>query len=248
VLDQLLRLLHPVIPFVTEELWVALTGRESVVVADWPTPDKTLMDDPAEAEIAALQKVVTEVRRFRSDQGLKPGQRVAAALTGVGAHEDLIRALAKLTDAGAGFQATATLSLTGGVQVALDTRGAIDVAAERARLAKDKAVAEKERTSALAKLGNEAFLAKAPDNVVDKIRTRLAKADEDIARIQAELARETDPKKRFALWEQQTRQFYEKVPVIRYGDLFGLRAMRTTVKGFNDKTERIRFYNVWLEK
>jgi len=62
------------------------------------------------------------------------------------------------------------------------------------------------------------------------------------------LARETDQKKRFALWEQQTRQFFEKVPVIRYGDLFGLRAMRNTVKGFNESTERIRFYNVWLEK
>ncbi len=72
--------------------------------------------------------------------------------------------------------------------------------------------------------------------------------DEDILRLQAELARETDLKKRFALWEQQTRQFYEKVPVIRYGDLFGLRAARSSVKGFNEKTERIRFYNVWLEK
>jgi peptide/nickel transport system substrate-binding protein len=72
--------------------------------------------------------------------------------------------------------------------------------------------------------------------------------DEDILRLQAELARETDQKKRFALWEQQTRQFYEKVPVIRYGDLFGLRAIRNTVKGFNEKTERVRFYNVWLEK
>jgi peptide/nickel transport system substrate-binding protein len=72
--------------------------------------------------------------------------------------------------------------------------------------------------------------------------------DEDILRLQAELARETDPKKRLALWEQQTRQFYEKVPVIRYGDLFGLRGIRNTVKGFNEKTERIRFYNVWLEQ
>jgi peptide/nickel transport system substrate-binding protein len=72
--------------------------------------------------------------------------------------------------------------------------------------------------------------------------------DEDILRLQADLARETDPKKRMALWEQQTRQFYEKVPVIRYGDLFGLRAMRTSVKGFNATTERIRFYNVWLDK
>jgi peptide/nickel transport system substrate-binding protein len=72
--------------------------------------------------------------------------------------------------------------------------------------------------------------------------------DEDILKLQAELARETDPKKRTALWEKQTRQFYEKVPVIRYGDLFGLRAARNTVKGFNESTERIRFYNVWLEK
>ena len=72
--------------------------------------------------------------------------------------------------------------------------------------------------------------------------------DEDILRLQAELARETDPKKRLTLWEQQTRQFYEKVPVIRYGDLFGLRGIRNTVKGFNEKTERIRFYNVWLEQ
>ena len=73
-------------------------------------------------------------------------------------------------------------------------------------------------------------------------------SDEAILKLQSELARETDPKKRMALWEQQTRQFYEKVPVIRYGDLFGLRAARNTLKGFNESTERIRFYNVWLEK
>jgi ABC-type transport system substrate-binding protein len=72
--------------------------------------------------------------------------------------------------------------------------------------------------------------------------------DEAILKLQAELARETDAKKRTVLWEQQTRQFYEKVPVIRYGDLFGLRAARNTVKGFNESTERIRFYNVWLDK
>jgi peptide/nickel transport system substrate-binding protein len=72
--------------------------------------------------------------------------------------------------------------------------------------------------------------------------------DEDIARVQTELARETDPKKRFALWEQQTRQFYEKVPAIRYGDLAGLRAIRNTTKGFNENTDRVRFYNVWVEK
>ena len=72
--------------------------------------------------------------------------------------------------------------------------------------------------------------------------------DEQIATLQAQLARETDPKKRFALWEQMTKLFYEKVPVARYGDLFGLRAMRKTVKGFSDKTERPRFWGVWIEK
>jgi ABC-type transport system substrate-binding protein len=72
--------------------------------------------------------------------------------------------------------------------------------------------------------------------------------DEEIQRIKTEMIRETDQKKRFALWEQMHKVFYEKVPVIRYGDLFGLRAIRNTTKGFNEKTERIRFYNVWVEK
>jgi peptide/nickel transport system substrate-binding protein len=73
-------------------------------------------------------------------------------------------------------------------------------------------------------------------------------SDEQILAIGAQLARETDPKKRFALWEQQTKVFYEKVPVARYGDLFGLRAARKHVKGFDDKVERPRFWGVWLEK
>ncbi len=72
--------------------------------------------------------------------------------------------------------------------------------------------------------------------------------DEEIQKLQQELARETDPKNRYALWEQQTRLFYEKVPSIRYGDLHGFRAARKTVRGFNEKTERPRFYNVWLER
>jgi peptide/nickel transport system substrate-binding protein len=71
--------------------------------------------------------------------------------------------------------------------------------------------------------------------------------DEEIQRIKTEMIRETDYKKRLALWERMHRVFYEKVPVIRYGDLFGLRAASKKLKGFNEKTERIRFYNTWLE-
>ena len=192
VLDQLLRLLHPVIPFVTEELWTALTGGETVMTAAWPVADRARIDTGAEAEIATLQRVVTEVRRFRSDQGLRPTQRVAARLdglagAGVAAHEPLIRSLARLDAAGDDFQASAPLAMPGEVSVALDTRGSIDVAAERARLTKDRAAAEKEAGQARAKLDNPAFVGKAPEHVVAKIRDRLAAAEADLTRIDAAL-------------------------------------------------------------
>ncbi|NKI42534.1 valine--tRNA ligase [Streptomyces physcomitrii] len=191
VLDVTLRLLHPIVPFVTETLWTTLTGGESVVVADWPA-DSGFRDAGAEREIGTLQEVITEVRRFRADQGLQPGQRVPARLvldgTPLAPHEPAIRQLLRLQPEGESFAATATLPVAG-AQVALDLSGAIDVAAERKRLAKDLAAAEKEKQQANAKLGNEAFLAKAPDHVVEKIRTRLGKADEDIARLTAQLER-----------------------------------------------------------
>ncbi|MET8151866.1 valine--tRNA ligase [Actinoplanes sp. NPDC049668] len=192
VLDQLLRLLHPVIPFVTEELWTVLTGADTLVTSAWPVSEQARVDDVAEEELAALQKVVTEVRRFRSDQGLRPGQRVSAALTGLGnvgidVHEPLIRSLARLDAPAADFAATATLAVTGGITVDLDTRGTIDVAAERARLEKDRAVAEKEAAQCRAKLDNDAFIGKAPEQVVAKIKDRLATAEADLARIAAAL-------------------------------------------------------------
>lgn len=189
VLDVMLRLLHPVVPFVTETLWTALTGRESVVIADWPT-DSGFRDTAAEQEIELVQQVVTEVRRFRSDQGLQPGQKVPARLTLTGTalapHEAAIRQLLRLQPAEEGFQATATLPVAGAT-VALDLSGTIDVAAERKRLTKDLDAARSEVAQANGKLGNEAFVAKAPDHVVEKIRGRLTKAEADIARIQGQL-------------------------------------------------------------
>ncbi|WP_327171268.1 valine--tRNA ligase [Streptomyces sp. NBC_01336] len=190
VLDVMLRVLHPVVPFVTETLWTALTGRESVVIADWPA-DSGFRDDAAEQEIELVQQVVTEVRRFRNDQGLQPGQKVPAELTLTGTalapHEAAIRQLARLQPAGDGFHATASLPVAGAT-VALDLSGTIDVGAERKRLTKDLEAAQKEKAQATGKLGNEAFLAKAPDNVVDKIRGRLTKAESDIERITGQLA------------------------------------------------------------
>ncbi|MFF8615850.1 valine--tRNA ligase [Streptomyces sp. NPDC015350] len=191
VLDVMLRLLHPVVPFVTETLWTALTGRDSVVIADWPK-DSGFRDDAAEQEIELVQQVVTEVRRFRSDQGLQPGQKVPAELTldgtALAPHEAAIRQLLRLQPAGEGFHATASLPVAGAT-VALDLSGTIDVEAERKRLTKDLGAAEKEKAQALGKLSNEAFLGKAPDSVVDKIRGRLAKAEADIERISGQLAK-----------------------------------------------------------
>ncbi|MGZ4601991.1 MAG: valine--tRNA ligase, partial [Kineosporiaceae bacterium] len=130
VLDVVLRLLHPVTPFVTEALWTELTGRESVVIAPWPVVPASFADADAEREVAALQELVTEVRRFRSDQGLRPGRRVPARITGLAStglarHEAEVRALATLDPAGDGFTPTATLT-AGRVTVELDLSGAID--------------------------------------------------------------------------------------------------------------------------
>jgi len=199
VLDTLLRLLHPMIPFVTESLWTALTRRasadgsgrklpESVVIADWPVADTDRANTDAEAVIRNLQQVVTEVRRFRSDQGIKPSVRIPAAISGPVAADD-VRALCRLAEPGADFVPTgAPLQVTNEVAIAFDLSEAIDVAAERARLTKDRAAAVKERDVNAGKLGNAAFTDKAPEAVVAKVRDRLAAAETDIERIDATLA------------------------------------------------------------
>jgi valyl-tRNA synthetase len=162
------------------------------VVAAWPAADPTRHDSAAEGEIAALQAVVVEVRRFRSDQGLRPTQRVPARLAGLDAvglvaHESRIRAMTRLDPPAGEFAATASVA-TAGVRVELDLSGVIDVAAERRRLEKDLAAAEKERAQVSAKLGNESFMAKAPEAVVTKVRERLSAAEAGIARITGQLA------------------------------------------------------------
>ena len=188
VLDTLLRLLHPFVPFVTESLWTVLTGRESVVVAEWPVADASRADAAATAEISAVQAVVTDVRRFRSDQGVKPAQRVPARLSGAGAGETAIRWLLRLDVPADGFTPTATLTTAGGVLVELDLTSAIDVGAERARLNKALEAARKELATNSAKLADEAFTAKAPEAVIAKVRDRVSAAEADVARIEAALA------------------------------------------------------------
>ena len=189
VLDKLLRLLHPVMPFVTEELWTALTGEDSVMVAAWPA--YSFADAQAEAEISSLMRLVTEIRRFRSDQGLRPSQRVAARLAGIegtplAAHEKQIRALLRLDPPADGFTPSASLEVEG-ITAELDVAGVIDVAAERRRMEKDLAAARSEAEQAARKLSNAEFTAKAPAAVVAKTRQRLEAANADIARLEQRL-------------------------------------------------------------
>ncbi|MDP9094386.1 MAG: valine--tRNA ligase [Actinomycetota bacterium] len=187
VLDTLLRLLHPMIPFATEQLWISLTGRESVVIAQWPAADPSREDAVATAEITAVQAVVSEVRRFRSDQGLKPAQRVPARVAGAGNGETAIRSLLRLREPGEEFNPTASLTTAGGVLIELDLSDAIDVGAERARLVKALGAAEKEREANSTRLADPAFTGKAPAQVIDKVRGRLKAAEAEIARIAAAL-------------------------------------------------------------
>lgn len=196
VLDTLLKLLHPVMPFVTEVLWKTLTGGESVVIADWPESSGYALDLVATQRVTDMQKLITEVRRFRSDQGLNDRQKVPARLTDV-AKADLdaqipaVRALAWLTDVEDGFSPSAKVEVRlsrATVVVELDTSGTVDIEAERRRLEKDLAAAKKELAGTEGKLGNDAFLAKAPADVVDKIRQRQQVAREEVDRITVRLA------------------------------------------------------------
>jgi valyl-tRNA synthetase len=203
VLDTVLRLLHPSMPFVTETLWLALTeGTEgysaSLAAADWPTAAETNggaeTDQDAVRRLTDVEKLVTEIRRFRADQGVKPSQKVpgrfdAAAADLVGL-EDAVRSIVKLTAPDDGFTPTAAVELrlsTATITVELDTSGTVDVAAERKRLEKDLAEANKELERADKKLGNENFLAKAPEKVVEEIRGRRQVAVEEVERITARL-------------------------------------------------------------
>ena len=212
VLDQLLRLIHPVMPFITEELWTSLTGGDSVMVASWPGgvvagrrgPDAAgrgtlaggpaaLQRDPAaEAEIEALMRLVTQVRRFRSDQGLRPSQPVPAVLAGIEAtplagHEAGIRSLLRLAAPAEAFAPTASVQAEG-VTVQLDTAAAIDIGAERRRLEKDLSAARADAIQTERKLATPSFVERAPEAVVARSRDRLAAAQAEITRLEQRLA------------------------------------------------------------
>ena len=187
VLDQLLRLMHPVMPFITEQMWCTLTQGESLMIADWPKSDLSGQDFSSVKLVEQMQAIITEVRRFRNDQGIKSTAKVVAKFTGLSKvgldkYEAAIRHVVKC-EAGAGnFTAKTQI---GDVVIEFDLTGAVDLVAERARLTKDLQTAQKDRDTAKVKLENEGFMAKAPMEVVTEIRKRLAQTSSDIERITA---------------------------------------------------------------
>ena len=188
VLDQLFRLMHPVMPFITEQMWTTLTGGDSLVVAQWPVANAAHVDKKAEALVAQLQEIITEVRRFRNDQGIKTSLKIPGRIVATGDIAKYASAVAFVVRMELGDITPSARCEAAGVTIEFDLTGSIDVVAERARLEKDLATAIKDKQTAEVKLNNQGFMAKAPENVLVEIRERLAKTTSDIERITAALA------------------------------------------------------------
>ncbi|MCW5637134.1 MAG: valine--tRNA ligase [Rubrivivax sp.] len=212
VLETVLRLLHPVAPFITAELWehvAPVAGRKapgsnkSLVNAAYPEAQPEKVDPAADAWVARLKAVTLEVRRLRSEMGLNPGERVPLVTLGdaawVEAAAPVLQALARLAevrrlpDAVAFSAATqsAPVAVVGELRLALEVR--IDVAAETTRLTKEVARLQGEITKAEGKLGNASFVQRAPAAVVEQERARLAEFRSALARLQEQLDRLTAP-------------------------------------------------------
>jgi valyl-tRNA synthetase len=196
-LEATLRLLHPVMPFVTEELGRALTGVETLTLGPWPAERPGDVDPEAETAMAALQEAIVALRRFRAEHQVPSGRRprllvvpadeAQAAL--FRSEADSIRRLARLDTVEVGGGAPtlpAAKLLAGGAELYLPLEGLLDLDEERARLDRELASLGAERARAEAKLANPAFLEKAPAPVVAKARERLAEVDHALAKVRAQ--------------------------------------------------------------
>jgi valyl-tRNA synthetase len=204
VLDVVLKLLHPVMPFITEELWDKLAdlGRKRdgmLIVAAWPTCPQTWLDAAAEDEIGWLIDLVTEVRQVRAEMNVPPSARAPLTIVGASAatrariarHRDLITTLARLEsvkEADAAPKGAAPFVI-GEATCALSIAGFIDLSAEKARLGKEIAALESDAERTRKKLDNADFIARAPEAVVEENRERLAEAEAAQAKLKAALQR-----------------------------------------------------------
>jgi valyl-tRNA synthetase len=203
-LEVTLKLLHPVMPFITEELWDKLAEggvkRPSLLIsASWPTLPAAWIDADAEAEIGWLVDLVTEVRQVKAEANVPPSARPPLTLVGAGPvtrerlnrHRELILSLARLDavrEAGAAPKGAAPFVI-GEATGALSIAEFIDVVAEKARLIKEIGALQADAERTRKKLDNPDFVARAPEDVVEENRERLAEAEEAVAKLRAALER-----------------------------------------------------------
>ncbi|APX65810.1 valine--tRNA ligase [Sphingomonas sp. gentR] len=198
VLDQILVLLHPFMPFITEELWHAMGARDhDLIVAQWPMADARALDPEAEREIDWLIRLVSEIRAARTELNVPPGARLPMHVRDAneGTTARLIRqasALARL----ARVEAAEGNATGGAAQVVVDEatfvlplEGVIDLDAERQRLTKAIAAVEKERDALGGRLSNASFVERAKPEAVEKARADHADKMAEAARLHAALGR-----------------------------------------------------------
>jgi valyl-tRNA synthetase len=204
VLEAILRLAHPVIPFITEELWqkvapVAGKSGESVSIAPYPATNSAAIEPEAEAYVAKLKALVDASRTLRGEMNVSPATRLPLYVVGDAAFmrqaAPVLQALAKLSEvkvfddesAWTAAAQAAPVAVVGDARLCLFME--IDVAAEKARLGKEAARLDEQITRANAKLGNEAFVAKAPPAVIEQERKRIAEFTATLGKFREQLAR-----------------------------------------------------------
>jgi valyl-tRNA synthetase len=203
VLDQILVMLHPFMPFITEELWNANERPYPLIVAKWPMPDARALDPEAGAEVEWLIRLVSEIRSARTELNVPPSAKIPiqisecvdATIKRMTRYAAQIERLAR-ADYSLGQMMTGDLAEGGSIQIAVDEavfvlplQGVIDVEAERLRLAKAAAAAEQERDMLLKRLENPAFRERAKPEAVDKARSDYAEKERDAFRYREALAR-----------------------------------------------------------
>ncbi len=202
-LDQILLMLHPIMPFLTEELWkdgVEGPARTCMLVsAEWPTYGAQLGDAAADAEIDWIIRLVSEVRSVRSQMNVPAGAKIPLVLRGASAetidriarNKDMIERLARLDSIKASDEtpAGAIQSVVDEATLFLPLADVIDIDAERARLAKEIGKIDGEIKKIDGKLGNEKFLSKAPEAVIEEQRERRTDAEQTRAKLADALGR-----------------------------------------------------------
>jgi valyl-tRNA synthetase len=186
VLSAVLRLLHPFMPFMTEEIWQQLPGVQgSIMVAPYPQPDAQFDHPEAEAEMNLVMATLTAIRNIRGEMNVPPGTQVevflhspeAGAMETLNRHRQSIQILGRIRDlhcnAAAGPPAAAAKAVVDSVDIFMPLAGIIDFAEEAKRLDRELEKLSKEVTQAQRKMSNEDFLAKAPAEVVAKEQAKL---------------------------------------------------------------------------